>query len=87
MGLGYAPLYPLAFSRAAADPDLAAGQAIAAVATLGYGSILIGPTFIGFAAEIVSLRAAFLLVAAAACVAALLAPVLERRGTALPEGI
>ncbi|MBE3637913.1 MFS transporter [Mangrovicoccus sp. HB182678] len=74
MGLGYAPLYPLCFSRAAADPDIPPGQAIAGVATLGYGSVLMGPPLIGLIADLLSLRAAFLLVALAALAAALLAP-------------
>tara|TARA_R110002110_G_scaffold154154_9_gene347940 strand:+ start:1152 stop:2291 length:1140 start_codon:yes stop_codon:yes gene_type:complete len=50
MGLGYATLFPLAFSRAAADPDISPGRAIASVATLGYGGLLAGPPMIGFLA-------------------------------------
>ncbi|WP_370296139.1 MFS transporter [Poseidonocella sp. HB161398] len=83
MGLGYAPLYPLAFSRAAAEPGAAPGQAIAAVATLGYGSILLGPPVIGAVAGLTSLRTAFLLVGVAALMAAALAPMLERRARPL----
>ncbi len=58
-GLGYALIVPLAFSRAANDPDTPQGQAIAAVATLSYGGILIGPPMIGFLAEAIGLRGAF----------------------------
>lgn len=56
MGLGYATLFPLAFSRAAADPDISPGRAIASVATLGYGGLLAGPPLIGFLAEVIGLR-------------------------------
>jgi predicted MFS family arabinose efflux permease len=59
MGIGYAVIMPLAFSRAANDPDVPPGQAIASVATLGYGGLLIGPPLIGFLAEMLTLRLAF----------------------------
>lgn len=61
MGVGYAVIMPLAFSRAANDTQLAPGQAIASVATLGYGGMLLGPPLIGFAAEATSVRLAFLI--------------------------
>ena len=51
MGLGYALIFPLAFSRAGNDPELPAGQAMAQVATLGYGGMLLGPPLIGFLTE------------------------------------
>ena len=51
MGLGYALIFPLAFSRAGNDPNLPAGQAMAQVATLGYGGMLLGPPLIGFLTE------------------------------------
>ncbi len=59
MGIGYAVIMPLAFSRAANDPNVPPGQAIASVATLGYGGLLIGPPLIGFLAELFGLRLAF----------------------------
>lgn len=61
MGVGYAVIMPLAFSRAANDGQSAQGQAIASVATLGYGGMLLGPPLIGFAAELMSVRLAFLI--------------------------
>lgn len=64
MGAGYAVVMPLACSRATCDPETSAGQAMAAVATLGYGGALLGPPVIGFIAGATSLRAAFLLLAA-----------------------
>ncbi|KAJ54724.1 transporter [Actibacterium mucosum KCTC 23349] len=59
LGFGYAVIFPLAFSRAANDPAMAPGAAIASVATLGYGGLLLGPPVIGFVAELTSLRVAF----------------------------
>ena len=50
MGLGYAVVMPLAFSRAARDDTVPPGPAIASVATLGYRSMLLGPPIIGLVA-------------------------------------
>ena len=63
MGVGYALIMPLAFSRAANDGTMSQGAAIAAVATLGYGGIMLGPPLIGFLAEATSIRFAFLMLA------------------------
>ncbi|MTI06884.1 MFS transporter, partial [Roseibium denhamense] len=62
MGLGYAVLFPLAMSRAASDPHMSKGRALAAVATLGYGAFLLGPPLLGFVGDLVSLRASLLIV-------------------------
>ena len=59
MGLGYGVIMPLAFSRAANDPGIPPGQAIASVATLGYGGMLLGPPVIGFIASVTGLQIAF----------------------------
>ncbi|WP_116133467.1 MFS transporter [Tropicimonas sp. IMCC34043] len=80
MGLGYAAVVPLAYSRAAADPLIPPGRGIASVATLGYGSLLMGPPAIGFVAEVTSLRFAFAILAVAALMITALAPVLSRAG-------
>ncbi|MBW4710215.1 MFS transporter [Roseobacter sp. YSTF-M11] len=66
MGIGYAVIMPLAFSRAANDPTIPAGQAISSVATLGYGGMLLGPPVIGFVAGLSTLPVAFGLLAALA---------------------
>jgi MFS family permease len=63
MGLGYAVLFPLAMSRAASDPNMSKGAALAAVATLGYGAFLFGPPLLGFVGDYLSLRASFITVA------------------------
>jgi MFS family permease len=63
MGLGYAVLFPLAMSRAAGDPHMSKGSALAAVATLGYGAFLFGPPVLGFIGDLLSLQASFAVVA------------------------
>ena len=72
-GVGYAVVMPLVFSRAARDPGTASGPAIASVATLGYGGMLLGPPAIGFVAEFTGMRLSFLLLAALALLATALA--------------
>jgi len=71
MGLGYSVMIPLAFSRAANQPGLPPGRAIAGVATLGYGGMLLGPVIIGAVSHATSLVTGFgvLAVLAAASVA------------------
>jgi MFS family permease len=76
MGLGYALIMPLAFSRAANDPEIPPGAAIAGVATLGYGGLLLGPPLIGFAAEATSLRLAFLILSLLSVISAAMATAL-----------
>ena len=78
MGLGYAVIFPLAFSRAANDGTTSPGAAIAGVATLGYGGMLLGPPLIGFVAHASSLQTAFLLLSAAAGLIAFLSGALAR---------
>ncbi|WP_425100682.1 MFS transporter [Tropicibacter sp. S64] len=78
MGIGYAAVIPLGFSRAARDPHVPPGQAIASVATLGYGAMLMGPPTIGFIAELTSLRVSLGLIGVMALLIAALAPVLRR---------
>lgn len=73
MGIGYAVVMPLVFSRAAADPNVPSGSAIASVATLGYGGMLLGPPIIGFIAQVTGMRLSFLVLAALAALAFALA--------------
>jgi len=77
MGIGYAVVMPLAFSRAANDSRHGQGQAIASVATLGYGGMLLGPPLIGFAAEATSIRFAFLILCGLALAIVVLAKILD----------
>ncbi|MEP5731374.1 MAG: MFS transporter [Sulfitobacter sp.] len=72
-GVGYAVVMPLVFARAARDPDVPAGPAIASVAMLGYGGLLLGPPVIGFIAQMTNMRLSFLVLAGLAVLAMILA--------------
>jgi len=61
IGLGIAVIIPLAFSRAGNDKNIPQGTAIASIATLGYGGMLIGPLFIGLIAQATSIKSSFLI--------------------------
>jgi MFS family permease len=76
MGLGLAPLFPLAL-RAAATRTGTPGPAVAAVSALGYCGFLAGPTSVGGLSELAGLRTALLLVAILCATAAALAPVVR----------
>lgn len=65
LGIGLALAMPLAFSRAATHGQPSPGAAIAAVATLGYGGMMLGPPVIGFIAAVLWLRVAMAAVAVA----------------------
>ena len=71
-GVGYAVVMPLVFSRAASDPVVPSGPAIASVATLGYGGMLLGPPVIGFVAQVTGLSLSFIILIALAMLAAAL---------------
>ncbi len=75
VGVGYAVVMPLVFSRAAADPVTRPGPAIASVATLSYGGMLLGPALVGFIAQMTDLRVSF----AALALLALLAVAFARQ--------
>ena len=80
LGIGYATIIPLAFSRAAAEPGIGQGRAIASVATLGYGGMLLGPPMIGAVAELMGLRVALLLLAVLSAIIVLLSGRLRAEG-------
>ncbi|AWJ92103.1 MFS transporter (plasmid) [Azospirillum baldaniorum] len=69
-GLGLSNVVPVLFSAAGAKAEGEAGQAIAAVATLGYAGVLTGPALLGFVAEASTVGFSFALVAALALVIA-----------------
>jgi sugar phosphate permease len=81
MGIGYAAIIPLVFSRAASDPERSSGEAIASVALLGHGAYLLGSPTVGVIAEAYSLRLAFGILAIFALLIVLLAPVLDAGGS------
>jgi MFS family permease len=80
LGVGYALIAPLVFSRAAADPHVPPGAAVAAVSTFSYGGMLLGPPVIGFIGHVAGLRVSFGLLAGLALVIVLLATRLARTG-------
>lgn len=63
IGLGAANLVPVLFSAVGRQTIMPANQAIAAVSTLGYMGILLGPAGIGFIAKELGLVTAFYLLA------------------------
>ncbi|WP_224248541.1 MFS transporter [Hyalangium gracile] len=70
VGLGLSNLIPVLFSAAGRQRGSAAGVAIAAVSTTGYGGFLAGPPLVGFLADSIGLPGALaLLVPALAIVA------------------
>ena len=77
VGAGYAIVMPLVFSRAANDKTLRPGPAIASVATLGYGGLLLGPPVVGFIAQFASLKTSFAALALLAALSIFLAPKLS----------
>jgi fucose permease len=80
VGLGIANVIPILFSAAGRVPGVAAGTALAAVATTGYLGFLAGPPVIGVAADLVGLRVALGVVSALCAAIALGAGVLGRVG-------
>ncbi|MDB6038846.1 MAG: transporter [Verrucomicrobiales bacterium] len=62
VGAGFATVVPMVFSAAGKGHGPHAGIAVASVSTLGYLGFLLGPPSIGFAADLVGLRAALLII-------------------------
>jgi MFS family permease len=70
LGLGLAPVVPIAFSAAGDLDPRATGRLVGRVATLGYVGSVAGPIMIGWLAEATSLRVALCLVVALSLVIA-----------------
>jgi MFS family permease len=66
VGIGAANIVPLLFTAAGQSRTAAPGIAIAMVATVGYAGFLLGPPIIGFAADLLGLRTALIIVFAGA---------------------
>lgn len=79
IGLGAANIVPVIFSAAGHQTIMPGGMAIAAVTTVGYAGILLGPAAIGYVAEAYSLPTAFWLVAALMAVIPLTAHITTRK--------
>ncbi len=61
VGIGVSPAVPLVFSAAATAGRLTPAVAIAAVSSVGFIGLMIGPPMIGFIAGLTSLKTSFLL--------------------------
>ena len=64
IGLGAANIVPILFTAAGAQSEVSPSRAIAAVTTLGYTGILVGPALIGFVSEATNLHVSFTMLAA-----------------------
>jgi MFS family permease len=78
-GLGLSVVFPAGMSAAGEAAPGRAAEAIAVVATIGYGGFLLGPPLLGFLAESWGLDRALLVVAALAAMVALLAGAVRDR--------
>jgi len=63
VGFGVSSVVPMVYGLAGKSKTMAPGVAIAAVSSIGFVGFLIGPPFIGFIAQAVSLRLSFTLIA------------------------
>jgi hypothetical protein len=63
VGFGASNIVPVLFSLTGRQNVMPSGLAVAAVVTVGYAGILIGPALIGFVADATGLPAAFGLLA------------------------
>jgi len=73
VGAGVSSVVPLVYSAAGRSKVLSPGVALAAVSTIGYLGFLFGPPFIGFIAQVSSLRVSLGLIAILGSVIALFA--------------
>ncbi|HSK56698.1 MAG TPA: MFS transporter [Jiangellales bacterium] len=78
-GLGLSVVFPAGMSAAGEAVPGRGAEAIAVVATIGYGGFLLGPPLLGFLAQAWGLDRALLVVAALAALVALLAGALRDR--------
>ena len=62
IGLGASNIVPVLYTATGGQAAMSPSHAIAAISTIGYAGILIGPAFIGFIADWTSLDLAFILI-------------------------
>lgn len=79
VGLGASNMVPVLFTAAGRQTRLPPSHAIAAITTIGYSGMLIGPAAIGFVAQHWNLGAGFILVAAGMAFVAISWPIAARR--------
>ncbi len=79
VGVGMAGVVPVVFTAAGRTPGISAGHAVSRVAGVAFAGSLVGPPVIGGIADLSSLRAALLVVAAAAVLIGVAGPLALRR--------
>lgn len=79
MGMGFAPIVPILFSRAGQYPGVSASRASAAISILSYSGLLVFSPLVGTLGDIIGLGRAFWLVPAACLLVAAGSPLLLRR--------
>lgn len=78
IGFGASNIVPVLFSAAGRQKSMPPALAIAAVTTVGYAGILLGPALLGFVSQIFNLPVAFALLAALICIVPLVGPAATR---------
>ncbi len=86
LAFGYAMIFPMAMTAAAAHNPTKSGGSIAAVAIFAYGGTLVGPPILGFVAALSSLRFSFALLAILAVCLFILAPVFRGANPSASRG-
>lgn len=79
VGIGMAGVVPVVFTAAGSLPGISAGHAVSKVAGVAFAGSLVGPPLIGGIADLTSLRAALLVVAASAVLIGAAGPLALRR--------
>lgn len=79
IGIGAANVVPLLFGAASRIPGMSAGAGVAAVATLGYGGLLLAPPVLGYIAAQASIMVALGMLSVSGLVIALSAGVIKRQ--------
>ena len=82
LGIGLAPVIPLAFTAAAQHDEMGTGVAVARVNVFNYVGFVLGAPLIGVVADLSSLRWAFALLAPVLMVVVALAPAFRTRSRA-----
>jgi MFS family permease len=78
VGLGFSTIIPIVYRAAGSTPGVPRAEGVAAVATVCYAAFLVGPPVMGFVADLLSLRAAFLGVGVFVTIVIALAPAVVR---------
>ena len=81
-GLGFSTTIPIVYRAAGSTPGVPRAVGVAAVATMCYAAFLVGPPLMGFVADLLSLRVAFLGVGLFVTSVIWLAPAVARTGVA-----